>query len=160
MRIPGVLFYIVRQLPFKELNIISWKEVYISTNMKLSQVLPRFMRKTIILILIMQFLCDICNAFYVPGVAPQDCPQGAPAGERRAYFFAPPWNPSGSRGLGPNICSIYVYPIQLRGGGEYAHHIARLVLVWVPSKNFHIPVVLARGYWTRMNNLVKSFILG
>ena len=40
--------------------------------MKLSTVLPRLMRKTIILTLILQFLCDICNAFYVPGVAPQD----------------------------------------------------------------------------------------
>ena len=40
--------------------------------MKLSTVLPQLMRKTIILTLILQFLCDICNAFYVPGVAPQD----------------------------------------------------------------------------------------
>jgi transmembrane 9 superfamily protein 2/4 len=40
--------------------------------MKLSTVLPQFMRKTVVLTVILQFLCDIGNAFYVPGVAPQD----------------------------------------------------------------------------------------
>ena len=40
--------------------------------MKTLTVLPQFVRKIFLSILILQFLCDICDAFYVPGVAPQD----------------------------------------------------------------------------------------